>query len=347
MTTSSEKTTVLVTGGSGFIGVYCILHLLQAGYQVRATLRALSREAEVRAMLHEAGMDAGERLSFVVAELGTDAGWADAVAGCAYVLHVASPTPLNEYEHEDELIVPAREGVLRVLRAARAAGVQRVVLTSAFGAIGMGHRGRTTPFTEADWSRLDGDTPAYQKSKTLAEQAAWDFIAREGGALELATVNPVGVLGPVLGPDFSHSIQLTRRMLDGEIARCPKISSCYVDVRDVADLHLRAMTHPAAKGQRFLAASGKSWSLLAIATVLKRHLGSAAANVPSKELPSWLLRLAAWRNPTLRSLLPLLGQYMEASSEKAQRLLGWSPRPVETAIVDTAQSLVRLGLLKK
>ncbi|MVM31365.1 NAD-dependent epimerase/dehydratase family protein [Spirosoma sp. HMF4905] len=346
MKKSTVDKTVLVTGGSGFIAVHCMIQLLNAGYRIRATLRSLKREDEVRAMLKEGGVDAGQNLSFVTADLGADAGWAEAVAGCEYVLHIASPTPLNDYKHEDELIIPAREGVLRVLRAARDANVKRVVLTSAFGAIGIGHKHRTTPFTETDWSILDDSTPAYQKSKTLAERAAWDFIAKEGNGLELAAVNPVGVLGPVLGPDFSHSIQLTKRMLNGEIAACPKISSCYIDVRDVASLHLLAMTHPAANGERFLAVSGASLTLLDIANVLRRRLGAWAQRVPAREIPNWLLRIVALRNPTLKMLIPMLGQYMDASGEKAKRLLGWSPRSNEEAIVDTAESLLRFGLVK-
>jgi len=347
MTKSIEDKTVLVTGGSGFIAVYCILHLLKEGYRVKTTVRSLSREAEVRAMLKEGGVEAGDRLSFVEADLGLDTGWAEAVAGCEYVLHVASPTPLKAYKHEDELIIPATEGVLRVLRAARDASVKRVVLTSAFGAIGFGHRSRSIPFDETVWTKLDSKTPPYQKSKTLAEKAAWDFIAREGGELELSVVNPVGVLGPVLGPDFSHSIQTTKRMLDGEVPRCPKISSCYVDVRDVADLHIRAMTHPSAKGERFLAVSGTgSLSLLDLAKILRNRLGKSADSVPQKEIPSWLLRIAALRNPTLRVLVPMLGQYMEASGEKAKHVLNWSPRSNEVAIVETAESLLRLGLIK-
>src|SRR5277367_6051721 len=191
---------VLVTGGSGFIGAHCILQLLNAGYRVRTTVRSLQREADVRAMLKTGGAEPGDRLSFVEANLGSDAGWAEAVAGCAYVLHVASPLPPKPPKHEDDLIVPAREGALRVLRAARDAGVRRVVLTSSFAAIGYGHKPQAEPFNETNWTDLNGDDlTAYTKSKTLAERAAWEFIAREGGPLDLSVVNPVGVFGPVLG----------------------------------------------------------------------------------------------------------------------------------------------------
>ena len=191
--------TVLVTGGSGFIGSHCILQLLAAGHQVRTTVRSLKREGDVRAMLREGGAEPGDRLSFVVADLARDAGWAEAVAGCEYVLHVASPLPPGVPKHEDELIIPAREGTLRLLRGSREAGVKRVVLTSSFAAIGYGRKAQQAPFTENDWTDLSGEVVApYQKSKTLAERAAWDFMTKEGGQLELSVINPVGVLGPVL-----------------------------------------------------------------------------------------------------------------------------------------------------
>lgn len=338
---------VLVTGGSGFIGAHCILQLLEAGYQVRTTVRSLAREPDVRAMLKTGGVDAGGRLSFAAADLTGDAGWPEAVAGCAYVLHVASPFPPSLPKHEDELIVPAREGALRVLRASRDAGVKRVVLTSSFAAIGYGHAPQQAPFTEESWTDPDGDdVRPYVKSKTLAERAAWDFMAREGGALELAVVNPVGVFGPVLGADYSTSIVLIQRLMDGAMPGCPRFTLGVVDVRDVADLHLRCMTNPAAKGERFLAVSGDFMTVQAIAKVLKARLGPAARRVPTTQLPDWLVRLAAMRDPEVQQILPELGKFKNATNEKARRVLGWSPRSPEDAVVATAESLVRLGLLK-
>ena len=339
---------VLVTGGSGFIGTHCILQLLEAGYRVRTTVRSLKREADVRAMLQSGGAaEPGNRLAFFVADLEDDAGWPDAVAGCDYVLHVASPLPPSTPKHEDELIIPAREGTLRVLRAASDAGVRRVVLTSSFSAIGYGHPPQSAPFTEKDWSNLNGDVAAYPKSKTLAERAAWDFIAREGRALELSVINPVGVLGPVLGPDYSASILLVQRLMDGAMPGCPRLNFGLVDVRDVADLHLRAMIHPAAKGERFLAAAGDFFWMRDIATVLKLRMGAAAKRVPTRELPNWLVRLAALRDPAIRLITPELGKPKNATSEKARRILGWTPRSSDEAIVATAQSLVQLKLLKQ
>ena len=340
--------TVLVTGGSGFIGSQCILQLLAAGHEVRTTVRSLKREGDVRAMLKEGGAEPGGRVSFFAADLENDAGWQEAIAGCDYVLHVASPLPPSLPKHEDDLIIPAREGTLRVLRAARDAGVKRVVMTSSFAAIGYGHKQRATPFTEADWSNLDGeDMTAYPKSKTLAERAAWDFMAREGKDLELSVVNPVGVFGPVLGPDYSTSILLVQRLMVGAVPGTPRLYFGVVDVRDVAALHLLAMTHPAAKGERFLAVSGDFLTMLEIARVLKRRLGEAARRVPTRQLPDWLVRLAALRDPAVKLILPELGKVKNASSEKACLLLGWSPRSNEEAIVATAESLVRLGLLKE
>jgi nucleoside-diphosphate-sugar epimerase len=339
--------TVLVTGGSGFIASHAILQLLAAGYRVRTTVRNLRREGDVRAMLREGGADPGDRVSFVAADLEADAGWPEAVAGCQYVLHVASPMPPHAPRHEDELIRPACDGALRVLRAARDAGVARVVLTSSLAAIAYGHKPQTAPFDESSWTDVDSDVPAYQKSKTLAERAAWDFIAREGGALELSVVNPGGVFGPVLGPDYSPSIQLVQRLMDGAIPGSPKINFAYVDVRDVADLHLRAMTHSAAKGERFIAVSGDTLSMLDVARVLKRRLGPRARRVPTRELPNWVMRIAALRDPAVKVLVPQLGKIRNATNDKARRLLGWAPRSNEEAIVAAAESLLRLGLLKE
>jgi nucleoside-diphosphate-sugar epimerase len=340
---------VLVTGGSGFIGSHCILQLLAGGHQVRTTVRSLKREADVHAMLKEGGGDSQSdgRLSFFVADLENDGGWHEAVAGCEYVLHVASPFPSDVPKNDDELIVPAREGALRVLRVARDAGVKRVVLTSSFAAIGYGHPPQNDPFNETDWTDLTADgLTAYVKSKTIAERAAWDFITREGGNLELSVVNPVGVFGPVLGPDYSTSILIVQRMMDGAVPGLPKLYFGAVDVRDVADLHIRAMTHPAAKSERFVAIAGDFLSMVEIAKLLKRRLGAAAKRIPTRELPNWLVRLAALRDPAVKQILPELGKVKNATNEKARRMLSWVPRSNEESIIATAESLMRLGLLK-
>jgi len=331
---------VLVTGGSGFIGIHCVRKLLEAGHSVRVTLRDPSREAEVKKMLPE-----GARLTCVAAELTADAGWREAVAGAEYVLHVASPTLTRHPKDDDDFVRPAREGVLRVLNAARAAGVRRVVLTSALGAIAYGHPPRERPFTEEDWTNIEGGIAPYQKSKTLSERAAWDFIEREGRELELSVVNPVAVLGPLLGPDLGPSLQLPLRLLRGELKGCPKFAFPFVDVRDVAALHLLAMTRPEAKGQRFLASSGPSLSVLQLSLMMRARFGALAAKAPRHEIPTWLLRALAPFVPAVRAVVPQLGMSVSATSAKAQRLLGWSARSNEDSITDMVESFVQFGLL--
>ncbi len=339
---------VLVTGGSGFIGAHCILQLLQAGFRVRTTVRSLDREPDVRAMLRVGGVNAGDALSFAVANLTSDAGWTQAVAGCDYVLHVASPFPLKVPKDENELIIPARDGALRVLRAARDAGVGRIVLTSSFAAIGYGTEPGPAPYNEEDWTNPDGPgVTAYVKSKTLAERAAWDFLAREGGSLELSVVNPVAVFGPVLSSDSSTSIEIVQRLLSGGVPACPRLKFGVVDVRDVASLHLSAMTNPAAAGQRFLAVTGSFISILQIAQVLRARMGSAASRVPTREMPDWILRLVGVFDSTVRQIVPELGKHKDATSAKAQRVLGWQPLSAEDAIEATAESLIAFGLVKR
>lgn len=341
-----SEETVLVTGGTGFIAQHCILALLDAGYRVRTTVRSLAREAQVRAHLKIGGAEPGDRLSFAVADLGSDAGWDEASAGCRFAFHGASPTPSGDQVREEDWVKPAVDGNLRVLRAARAAGLKRVVLTSAFGAIGAGHPAIRRPFVETDWSDPSGAIAPYQKSKTLAELASWEFIKREGSGLELASVNPTMVLGPALGSDISHSIRSILNMLNGQPAQ-PRIKTCLVDVRDVADLHLRAMTNPAANGERFLATTGGSLWMVEIARLLKERLGTSASKVSTRELPNLVVRAMALFSPALRGIVPLLDVDLAASGEKAQRLLGWTPRSREDAIVATAQSLVDLGMVKQ
>ena len=339
--------TVLVTGGSGFVGIHVVLQLLAAGHAVRTTVRRPDRQADVLAMLREGGAASPESLAFFTADLTADEGWQAAVKGCDYVLHVASPLSTSVPKDENEMIVPARDGTLRVLRAARDAGVRRVVVTSSIGAIGYGHPSREKPFDETEWTNLAGsDVQPYIKSKTLAERAAWDFIAREGGGLELSVINPAGIFGPVLGPDFSGSIEIVKSLLDGAMPAVPRVYFGVVDVRDVADLHLRAMTAPEAKGERFIAVSGETLSILDIGKVLRRELGSRSRRVPRLQAPDWLVRLAASRIPLLQAVVPMLGRVRHSTSAKARSVLGWQPRTNDEAILATAESLIRLGLVK-
>jgi dihydroflavonol-4-reductase len=337
--------TVLVTGGSGFVGSHVVLQLLNAGHAVRTTVRSATRERQVCAMMQGAGARL-EALTFARADLEEDAGWREAVRGCDYVVHVASPIPAVAPKTEDELIRPARDGTLRVLRAARDAGVGRVVMTSSCGAIYYGHPPQTAPFDETSWTNIDGEMSAYVRSKAIAERAAWNFIGAEGRNLELAAVNPTGIFGPVLGPDAASSVELIARLLKG-MPGCPRLFFGIVDVRDVADLHLRAMTHPAAAGQRFIAASGDLLSMLDVARTLRARLGNAARKVPTRELPNWLVRLASRFDRTLKPLVPLLDSTRRATSAKAQRLLGWQPRTPREAIIATAESLFAFGVVPK
>lgn len=355
---------VLVTGGSGFIGAHCVRQLLQAGYRVRTTVRSASRQAEVRAMISADGVDGadgvepGDALSFATADLMTDDGWPAAVDGCDYVLHVASPVPLAEPKREEELIAPARDGVLRVLGAARAAGVRRTVLTSSFAAVKFGHPAGKRIFTEADWSDPAGGEKmsAYAKSKLYAERAAWDLVATDsagrasggdsgggdsagGGGMELAVINPVGVFGPTLGPQPNLWADLIAKLLDGRQRMLPRMYVNVVDVRDVADLHVRAMTDPAAAGERFLASVG-GMSLPQLAALLRDRLGDAAAKVSTRALPDWAVRVTARFSPRAAFVVPELGVIREASADKARQLLGWRPRPAEEAVLAMATSLI-------
>jgi nucleoside-diphosphate-sugar epimerase len=353
MTTANTTAPILVTGGSGFIASHLILRLLADGYSVRTTVRSLKRESSVREVLKGAGApaDTDKRLTFVAADLSSDAGWPEAVKGCEYVHHVASPFPLELPKHEDELIIPAREGTLRVLRAARDAGVKRVVQTSSFAAVGYGWpANRTETYTEKDWSILDGSkgvqVPAYHKSKAIAERAAWDFVQKDAKDMELAVVNPVGVFGPVIGKDVGTSAQIVKKLMDGSMPGCPQVHLGIVDVRDVADLHVRAMLDPKANGERFLAVTDDGVaSFLDIARIIKAKRPEHAKKVPNKELPNLLLKVVSWFDASVRQIIPELGRTMGISNENAKTKLGWTPRSKEDSVVDTVDSLIKGNLL--
>lgn len=336
----ADRGLVLVTGGSGYIAGFCIAHLIREGWTVRTTVRSPARAEEVRAAISRLA-DPADRLSFAVADLNADAGWAEAAVGCHYVLHVASPLPSTNPKSDDELVKPARDGALRVLAAARAAGVARVVMTASTAAVAYGHGGRSAPFTEADWSDETNraDTSAYERSKTIAERAAWAWMKEHGSGLELVTVNPGAVLGPVLGRDYSASIDIVKKLVDGSLPGLPRFGWPLVDVRDVADLHVRAMTHPAAAGERFIGAGPFYW-MEDIARTLRERMPALARKVPSRRLPDWLIRLLAMFDPVVRERLFELGKERPVSADKARSVLGWSPRANDEAIVATAESLV-------
>jgi nucleoside-diphosphate-sugar epimerase len=348
-----SSTTVLVTGGSGFIGNYVILALLSAGYTVKTTIRKLTREAEVRSYLTNGGATPKdlERLSFLAASLDSDDGWAEAVQGCTYVHHVASPFPVELPRHPDDIIVPARDGTLRVLKAAAAAGVKRVILTGSFGAVGYGQPNRKELFTEKDWTVTDdpkNPTTPYMKSKTIAEKAAWDFIKSDANSskMELVVILPMLVCGPVLGKDISPSLEVIKQMVNGTVPACPNLHFVYVDVRDIASIHLLAMTKPEAAGQRYIASNDDGpFSMLDIGKMIKAKRPENGKKVPTFQIPNFAVHLLALFNKSLGSILPDLGKIYNASNAKAKKELGWTARSTEEIVVDSVDSMVKYGVV--
>ena len=334
--------TVLVSGGSGYIAGFLIRQLVAEGWMVHSTLRDLAREDGVRKLL--AVDDA--RLRFFAADLTLDAGWADAMAGCSHVAHVASPLPLRAVRDANELIVPARDGALRALRAAKAAGVRRFVMTSSVAAIAYGRGRGVHHFSETDWTPPDypGAQP-YIRSKAIAERAARDWVAAEGGGIEYCSVNPSVVLGPVWSRDYSPSVTIVKRLLDGSLRACPDIGFGVVDVRDVADLHVRALNAPGMAGERFLA-SGPFMKLMAIAEVLRTRLGGEARRVTRRTVPDFVVRIAALFDPMLKTVVGELGSVRNMDVSHAKAVLGWVARPAQESIVDAARSLIDQGIVK-
>jgi nucleoside-diphosphate-sugar epimerase len=345
MTNSNDKKIVLVTGGSGFIAVHCIVKLLQKGYAVKATLRSLNRQNEVKEMLKNGGIASFDNLSFIEANLSDTQNWDEAAKGCEYVLHVASPTPATRPDADNEMVKMAVDGVLNVFKAAKKSGVKRIVLTSASGAALAGHDKHTEIFTEKDWTNLDAPINAYQRSKTRAEQEAWKF-AKEN-EMELASILPVAVMGPVLGNDFSHSNQTIKDMLEGKMPNLLRLGFDYVDVRDVADLHILAMERAEAAGERFFATAGENLTFRQIAGLLKKHLGDKADKVSTREIPDFVVKILALFIKKLQMPATFLGQNTACSNDKAKKILGWQPRSAESAVVATAESMLRLGMIKK
>jgi nucleoside-diphosphate-sugar epimerase len=333
--------TVLVTGGSGYIAGFTIRQLVAEGWTVRTTIRSLAKEQHVRDIL---SVD-NSRLSFFAADLMDDAGWADAMAGCTHVAHLASPLPSASPKNEDDLIGPARDGALRALRFAKEAGVQRVVMTSSMAAIGYGvDRGEYT-FDESRWTDLSHpDVYPYVKSKTISERAARDWMDANGGDMEYCSINPSMVLGPVLSSDFSTSLEAVKKLMDGSFPGSPDLGFCVVDVRDVADLHVRALTAPDMDGERFFAA-GKFFKMHDIAMLLKERLGDEARKVPSRKLPDWVMKLVSIWDPVARQVKSELGKVRHADASHAREVLGWQTRNEEETIIDTARSLIDNGIV--
>ena len=343
---TDSANTVLVSGGSGYIAGFLIRQLVAEGWRVHTTVRSLAKEAAVRELL---AVD-NHRLKFFAADLNADAGWAEAMAGCSHVAHVASPLPMGVPKDANELIVPARDGALRALRAAKAAGVKRFVMTSSVAAVSYGRGRGVHHFTEADWTDLSkpGLSP-YIQSKTVAERAARDWVAQEGGAIEYCSINPSVVLGPVWSRDYSASLVIVKKLLDGSMGATPDIGFGIVDVRDVADLHVRALKAPNMAGERFIA-SGRFMKLREIADLLRTELGhepgQSAHKVTTRNVPDWLVRIAAHFNPLAKAVVGELGNVRNQDASHAKAVLGWVTRPVEQSILDSARSLVSLGIVK-
>ena len=342
---NSEK--VLVTGGTGFVGSHCVLQLLRKGYAVKTTLRSMGRKNEVIEMLRTGGVTSFDKLEFIETDLTRDDNWDEAVRGCHYVLHVASPIYSTLPKDENEMIRPAVDGTLRVLKAARNAGVKRVVLTSNFGAVGYSHKDPNTAITEEEWTDPNEKMTSYNKSKVLAERAAWDFMRKEGGNLELSVANPVFILGPSLGPDIPSSFDILKHLLDGSMKAVPNIPFNVIDVRDLADLQIRAMTNANAKGQRFIVLAGGKISMPEIARLLKNKMPGVAKKVSTRILPNWVIYLAALFNEQAKLVAPLLKITRNTSSAKAKKALGWTPiANNEEAILASMESMIKFGIIK-
>ncbi len=346
MQPSPKNTTVLVTGATGFIASWCIITLLDAGYSVRGTVRSLSSADSWKKCLRPY-TERAEEVSLFEADLMQDQGWDEAVAGCEFVLHLASPFPLEIPNDEHELIDPAVGGTLRVLAASARNRVRRVVLTSSVAAISSGHADRNRTFTEEDWSHLNGDVPPYPKSKTMAEQAAWKFMQDlpAGQEMELAVINPGYVLGPVLDDREITSIALHQTLMDGSIPGVTRMKLNIVDVRDVARAHLAAMIVPEAAGKRFICVADGIF-LPEVAKILAAHFNPLGFKIPTISVPSWMVRIYALFNRLVRENTRELGVDPIYDSHRMRTLLGWQPLSLEKTIIDTGESLIRHGLVK-
>ena len=345
---TNQDKTVLVTGGSGFIATHCILKLAAAGYKIKSTIRNLERASELNKILDRAG-STYERLNKIEvnwfrADLTQDEGWAEAVKGCDYVMHVASPVALEEPKDENDLIIPAKEGTMRVLKAAAEEGVKKVVLTSSVAAIIYGHE--KDSFNEDDWTDTDTDgSSAYNKSKTFAEKAAWDFINSDECTMELSVINPSLVLGPVLETDPGASVEVVKRFLDGGFPLAPNISFGIVDVRDVAELHLLALESSQASGNRFIASS-ETMAIPYISKTLREKIPEYEKRFPKRTAPDLLIKLIGLFSPLMKTVANQLGKTKELDNSKAKNILGWQPRSGEESVIASAESLIEFDLVK-
>ncbi|MEM7779909.1 MAG: NAD-dependent epimerase/dehydratase family protein [Pseudomonadota bacterium] len=337
--------TVLVTGGTGYIAGELIRQLLARDWTVHTTVRNPAKsEAMLRKRLGNPGED---RVKVFKAELMDDAGWAEAVAGCSHVAHVASPIAASVPKDENDMIVPAREGTLRALRFAKEAGVERFVQTSSLAAIAYGRSEKHYTVTEADWTDITHpDVYPYIKSKTIAERAARDWMAEHGSGMEFVSVNPSMVLGPVDDPDFSPSVEAVRQLLAGEVPMAPDLGFAIVDTRDTAELHVKCLEEPGLDGERFMAA-GKFYKFIDVARVLKEGLPPEhTKKVPTKVMPNFLVHVLSLFNAGIRSIKSELGKSRVCDASHAKERLDWKTRPAEESIIDCAKSLIEHGLVK-
>jgi len=335
--------TVLVTGGTGFIGLHCLQQLLDKGYKVRTTLRSESRKQEVMEAMKKHSSNC-ENLEFFIADLLNDDGWKEAVEGSKYVLHVASPFFLGEPENEDVFIKPAVEGTLRVLKACADSDVQKVVLTSSFAAVGYGHSREKEVYTEEDWSSVDGEISPYAKSKTLAEKAAWEFVENleESKKFELTVINPVAVTGPMLTSDIGSSNDFLLKLISGSMPACPKIHMGYIDVRDVAKAHIFSMTEEKTNGERIIVSENEMF----FAEVGKTLNEAGFKKSPTKEMPNFLVKIMSLFVGELKTLLSALNRKGDIDKTKAKSFFNWDYISTEQSVTETAQQLQDMGLTK-
>jgi dihydroflavonol-4-reductase len=341
----SSTKPILVTGASGFVALHTIIQLLQQGYKVRATLRTLSREAEVRETLAKY-VEIKDNLEIVGADLMQDTGWDKAVQGCEFVLHVASPFPLLEPNNEDELIVPAVQGTQRVLRAAYDAKIKRVVIVSSVAAVLSGHNGENRTFDENDWSVVEKNIGAYAKSKNLAEREAWKFIngAENTNKMEMVAINPPLILGPLPNKDLATSAEMISTLMLGQVPGVARLKVGIVDVRDVASALILAITTPEAAGNRFICPAATVW-LKEIADTLHKEYAARGYKIHTLQFPVFLVRVLALFDKKIASVTNDLNWDFELSDEKIKRVLKWSPRPAEEAILSMAESLIEQGFV--
>jgi len=327
---------VLVTGASGFIAEHCIIELLKNGYSVKGSLRSMNREQEVRDAVKTETDDT--KLEFCKLDLLEDDGWEDAMWDCDYLMHVASPFVIEDPKDENELIKPAKEGTLRALNAAKKAGIKRVVLTSSVAAVNSHMMSGTSDHTT--WTDINSKyvTP-YQKSKTIAEKAAWDFYNNQDNSnkMELAVINPGGVMGPQLGNDLGGaSTQIVSQLISGKFPMIPALSFPFIDVRDVAILHLKAMTTPDADGKRFIAAHSEPTWMYQVAEVLS---AAGYEKIKLKKAPSFMLKLIGLFDNKTKSLVPMLDKYVPCDNSQTVKILNWEPMPWEQAFIEHAKSI--------